>query len=132
MLASNFDSERGETSMAIPGFTLSGTIDKNDKNVIKEMQRRKSRVELQQRETKLWKKKNKIDKSIVWAAKNKFLYSNILILKPKQEIIYYKIFSPQKFNLDLITGNYNYYNINSNEYYLFSLNYCVDTKFINI
>lgn len=53
MLASNFDSERGETSMAIPGFTLSGTIDKNDKNVIKEMQRRKSRVELQQRETKL-------------------------------------------------------------------------------
>ncbi len=128
MLANNFENERGETSMAIPGFTLLGTIDENDKKVIKEMQRRKSRVELQQRETKLWKKKNKIGKSVIWAAKNKFLYSNILILKPKQEIIYYKIFSPEKFNLDSITGNYNYYNFNLNEYYLFSLNYCVDYK----
>lgn len=120
-----------ESLMALPKFRLMGNIDITDKKVVAEMNRRDSLVKIQNKDLEIWCKKNKIKQNKDWIIKNKFLYSNFIYLKPKQEVIYYKHLNLEKLNTDKISGNYNYYNLDFNNQYKFSLKYCIDDKIYN-
>lgn len=129
MLKTYFENEYdGESLMAIPKFKLLGKIDENNKNVIKEVKNRDSLLKLQDKELEVWVKKYKIKQGNNWALKNQFLYSNIILLNPNEEIKYYKNIDTSKLNLDKIGGNYDYYNLDPNTHYKFSLKYCINPK----
>ncbi|MDR6922272.1 hypothetical protein [Chryseobacterium sp. 2987] len=129
MLKANFENQSdNEILMAIPQFKLMGKIDENDNRVIMELKRRDSLKDLQNKEVDHWKRVNRILQSNDWAIKNKFLISNLIFLKPGQEFVYQKYFTPKKINSNQISGTYDYYNLLPNESYSFSLMYCIDER----
>ncbi|WP_312900602.1 hypothetical protein [Chryseobacterium taichungense] len=114
------------SEMSIPHYKLTGQIDNKSKLFIKEMSRRDSLIKLENKRMILWKKQNKIQQSDIWIAKNKYLISSLVFVKAKQEVKFYKYFNPKKFNLNSISGDYDYFNLILDNVYQFSLKYCID------
>lgn len=112
--------------MSFPHYTITGQLDEKDQSYIKEFHRRDSLRQLQNKEMKLWKEQNEIQQTDIWAYKNKMLMSNLLFIKAKKQIKFYKYFNPKKFNVDFISGNYDYFNLQIDNEYEFSLKYCID------
>lgn len=118
----------GSSIMSLPHYKITGQIDEKDKLYIGEINRRDSLIKLQNNKMVLWKKQNKIQQSDDWIYKNKNLISSMLFIKGKRQIKFYKYFNPKKFNVDLISGNYDYYDLTIDNEYKFSLKYCIDSK----
>ncbi len=114
--------------MPIPKFKLMGQIDEKDEKVTIELKKRDSLENSQKIEIKKWAKVNKINFNDNWAIKNKFLFTNFILIKSKQEFAYQKYFSPNNFNLNTISGTYDYYNLSPKDQYKFFIKYCIDEK----
>lgn len=52
----------------------------------------------------------------------------MIFLKAKHHVKIYKYFNPNKFNLDLISGNYDYFNLIPDHQYKLSLKYCIENN----
>lgn len=80
---------------------------------------------------KKWKDLNNIKKDDTFAKLNYLLFSNIILLKPKQEIIYKvnidysKLYTSRMYQTDSF---YYYYNLKNSITYSFMLNYCIDSR----
>lgn len=114
------------SEMSIPHYKLTGQIDNKSKSFTNEMSRRDSLIKLENKRIILWKKQNKTQQPDIWIAKNKYLISSLVFVKAKQEVKFYKYFNPKKFNLNSISGDYDYFNLIKNNIYEFSLKYCID------
>lgn len=121
------DLKDNQVLTAFPKFKLSGLIDEKDHKVIAEMKRRERLIQIQNKEISYWSNKNKINQKNDWILKNKSLYTNFIFLKPKEEIVYNKRINLGEFNVDKISGNYEYYDLDDSKYKL-SLKYCIDNK----
>ena len=80
---------------------------------------------------KKWKDSNNLRESDGFVKLNYLVYSNIILLKPKQEISYKvnidysKLYSSRMHETD---SYYYYYDLKKNTPYSFMLNYCIDNK----
>lgn len=80
---------------------------------------------------KKWKDSNNLKEGDGFVKLNYLVYSNIILLKPKQEITYKvnidysKLYSSRMHETD---SYYYYYDLKKNTPYSFMLNYCIDNK----
>lgn len=114
------------SEMSFPHYKLIGQIDRKSKYFIKEMNRRDSLIKSQNKRIILWKKQNKIQQNNNWVIKNKYLISNLIFIKAKKQIKFYKYFNTKRINLNSISGDYDYFNLAQDNKYKFSLKYCID------